>query len=433
MSPRRADRAGKFAFEWNDLADQPHNVAPRSERRRHHFAHAATYLALLGSNLVHGGAAFRFYRRNRRTMYANPVLIRPDMFAVSVSPAGAGTDEILGLLAETGVRQTLFRVPSWERDKLRDFEAFARRLSADGFETVVAILQRREDVHKPDRWASFLDEAFARLGPWVAGFEIGHAWNRTKWGIWDHTEYVRLARAAATLRRTRGVRLIGPAVIDFEFHLYPPVLRAVEFDVVSTLLYVDRVGAPENAQFGWTAEKKFAVFQALAESGAGRRPVCWVTEVNWPLAGTGPYSPASGRPNVGQEDQADYLVRYEILALTSGLIDRVYWWQLAAPGYGLVDNRETPARRRPAFAALRTMVRMLSGAVFVRRERPAGGNAFYFEKDGAELAAVWTNGMPFDHEFGRPVAAMIDRDGEETASAGRLRIDGRPRYVVFRT
>jgi hypothetical protein len=325
----------------------------------------------------------------------------------------------------------LFRIPSWEKDRLDEFEAFARALRERGRRPLVALLQRREDVFRPDAWTEFLDHVFGRLGGLAEGFEIGHAWNRTKWGVWDHTEYLRLARAAAALRKKHGVRLVGPAVIDFEFHLYPPVLRAVEFQVVSSLLYVDRVGAPENAQYGFDAEMKMALWQAFARAGAGRRPECWVTEVNWPLAGTGKYSPASGRPNVSEEEQADYLVRYYIPALASGLIGRVYWWQLAAPGYGLVDPRDNPWRRRPSFEAYRTMAGLLSGAVFLRRERRDGRHVYFFSKDGMEFAAAWTIGPEHPISWDRPVRRVVDRDGGERPPEAGLRLAGRPQYVFF--
>ncbi len=420
-----------FKFEWNPFADQPHNVAPRSERTRHHFRHAWTYLTLLGSNIIHGVPTYANYRRNRRMMYRAEIPIEPGMFGLAVSPGAGPGDEVFDLLKESGARKVLFRIPSWEKERLDEFTDFARALKKSGFETVIALLQRREDVFRLEAWAAFLDDVFGRFHSLSEGFEIGHAWNRTKWGVWDYTEYIRLARAAAALREKHGVRLIGPAVIDFEFHLYPPILRAVDFQVISALLYVDRVGAPENAQYGFSAEMKMALYQAFARSGAGRCPECWVTEVNWPLAGTGKYSPASGKPNVGEDEQADFLVRYYILALASGLIGRVYWWQLAAPGYGLVDPRETPWRRRPSFEAFRTMVAALSGSVFVRRERPNGGDIFYFRKDGREFAVAWTNGRAFEHSFGRPIRRIAGRGGEERTPSQNVRIDGRPKYVFF--
>jgi hypothetical protein len=428
-----------FKFEWNEFADQPHNVAPRSERTRHHFRHWRNYLALIGSNLVWLPPAYGRYRRYRRRLYRGPLEIGSDMFGLSVSPGfgdEAGTEAVLALLRETGVRQALFRVPSWEKDRLADHEAFARLLRGNGFGLVAALLQQRRDVLETGTWAAFLEETFARLGPVCRDFEIGHAWNRTKWGVWDHSEYIGLAKTAADLRARYEVRLVGPAVIDFEFHLYPPTLRAVDFDVVSSLLYVDRVGAPENGQFGWTAAGKTALFKAVADI-AGRRPrPAWITEFNWPLEGTGRWSPASGRPNVSEEAQADYLVRYYVLVLTTGLVERVYWWQLAAPGYGLVDTRESPWRRRPSFFAFRTMVDRLSGSEFLGRDRPRKGGppaeVFRFRKDGRDFAMVWTTGAPHERGFDRPVKAVLGRDGKEIPrKSPAVRVDGSPKYVLF--
>ena len=223
-------------------------------------------------------------------------------------------------------------------------------------------------------------------------------------------------------------------MIDFEFHLYPPTLRVLPFDKVSSLLYVDRVGAPENAQFGWTAAKKIALFRAVADRSA-RKPVgAWITEFNWPLEGTGKYSPASGKPNVTEDEQADYLVRYYVLGLASGLVERMFWWQLVAPGYGLVDDREPVWRWRPGFAALKAMIEILSGSVFTGRDAAPGAEIYRFKKDGKELAVCWTNGPPLAHDFKRPVDTIVGRDGGGGAAepGGEVKIDRTPKYVFFK-
>jgi hypothetical protein len=423
----------RFAFEWNPYADQPHNVAPRSERRRHHFRHWRTYFSLVGSNLVHGLPALPGYRRNMRRMFRDPVLIERNMFGVSVSPPAPGhEDEVVALLKKTGAGRTLVRAASWERDRLADLERFVKRLRDEGFDAAIAVLQRRQDVFEPSAWRDFLEEAFARLSSGPTVFEIGHAWNRTKWGIWDYTEYLELARPAFELRPKYGALLAGPAVIDFEFHLYPPTLRKLPFDAVTSLLYVDRVGAPENPQFGWTGPMKIALFKAVSDKAAGRPRPCWITEVNWPLQGTGRYSPASGKPNVTEEEQADFLVRYHLLALAGGLIERVYWWQLVAPGYGLVDSREAPWRARPAHAALRTLIGMVSGSTFTGATIEDGAHVFRFEKEGRRFAACWTSGRPVERIWSEAVAETVGRDGSRLEPAGSgLTIEGSPKYVFF--
>jgi hypothetical protein len=422
----------KFKFEWNEFADQPHNVAPRSERTRHHIKHWPTYFSLAAADLVYGLPGLWLYRGYRKAMHRKPVVITPDMFAVSISPESGRNEEVLELLRETGVRQTLVRIPSWEKDKLDSYERFAGLIRSRDFGLTAALLQRREDVFRAEAWSAFLEDVFRRFRPFCSFYEIGHAWNRTKWGVWDYTEYLRLARPAAALAGKYGAKLVGPAVIDFEFHLYPPILRAVSFDKISSLLYVDRVGAPENAQFGWTTAMKIALFKAVADSSARRPCDCWITEVNWPLKNAGRYSPASGRPNVTEEEQADYLVRYYVICLASGLIERVYWWQLIAPGYGLIDSRDDPWRRRPAYFALKTMVRQLAGSVFIGKVKDIAGEIYLFRKAAEDFAVCWTNVAPLEHEFSKPVRKVLSRDGRESESSNnRVKIEGSPKYVFF--
>jgi len=421
-----------FTFEWNEFADQPHNVAPRRERLKHHLRRADGYASLLAWNIWKLGPVWLGYRRLRKRMHRGPSEFK-DSFGCAVSPFDGGEREVLALLTETGTRRTLVRIPSWEPDGLERREQFIRLLRAAGFEVLAVLLQNRDDVLDPRRWRGFLAEAFDRLGPLCSAFEVGHAWNRTKWGVWDYREYLDLAAPAFGLAASRGLKLVGPAVIDFEFHLYPPTLAVLPFDIVSTLLYVDRVGAPENGQAGFAAADKVALLKSFVEHSTPRRTPLWITEVNWPLQGTGPYSPASGRPNVTEDEQADYLVRYHVLCLSGGYIDRVYWWQLIAPGYGLADSREDALRRRPAFLAYKTMVEQLEGAVFLGREPSAWAEIFHFERGPDRLAVCWTPSRPRTYDFGRAVRRVIDRDGREIkpSSSSGLQLEGSPGYVFF--
>jgi hypothetical protein len=357
--------------------------------------------------------------------------------SVSVSPPADGpetVEAVIRLLKETGCRQTLVRLPSWERDKLGHTVGFLERLKAEGFDLTAALLQCRHDVLRPMLWKDFIEEAFGRLAGIVSFFEVGHAWNRTKWGVWDYEEYLELAAPAFDLARRHDVRLIGPAVIDFEFHLYPPTLACRPFDKVSSLLYVDRVGAPENGQAGWTTADKIALLKAAVDVCATGGRDLWITEVNWPLRGTGPYSPASGRPNVNEEEQADFLVRYYVLCLASGFVERVYWWQLVAPGYGLVDNRSGSWRRRPSYSAFAGLVRFVDNSRFLAREVLLDRDAyvFHFHKEGQSFAVCWSAGRPVRHRFGKPIRRVVDRDGREIKVSGsEMIMDRSPRYVFF--
>jgi hypothetical protein len=420
-----------FEFDWNEFADQPHNVAPRRERFKHHLKHAGSYLCLAGANLRLAIPILSRYRRYRRTIYNTRVSLGSP-FGVGVTPFPGRSDNVLRELKDSGCRQTLVRLPSWEKQNLPVYERFLEGLRREGFEVVLALLQQRQDVIDPSSWRIFLESAFDRFANLASYFEIGHAWNRTKWGVWDHGEYLRLALPAMEIARKSGLKILGPAVIDFEFHLYPPLLRVLPFDKVTSLLYVDRMGPPENKQFGWDESRKICLLKAVVEASAQNSPDVWITEVNWPLLGTGKYSPASGRPNVTEEEQADYLVRYFILALASGLVERVYWWQLVAPGYGLVDSREPGWRRRPSYLAFQTMVRLLDRSLFTGSSSFGEARLFFYSREGDSWAVCWTSGQAFEYEFPAEVVRVVSRDGKETVRpGGRIRIEGAPKYVFF--
>jgi len=418
-------------FRWNIYADQPHNIASRSERLKHHFKYGASYVSLVASNLRWAYPVLSLYRKYMGRMYREPTrIINP--FAVSVSPADERNEEVIKDLKDTGVNKTLVRIPSWERKNLGPYETFIELLLMNKFEVTIAMLQNREDVLRPIGWQSFVKEVFSRFERKSSFFEIGHAWNRTKWGVWDYKEYLKLATAAFSLAQDHGVKLVGPAVIDFEFHLYPAVLKAIPFDKVSSLLYVDRQGAPENAQFGWTTAKKVALVKAIIDSCSRKGRDCWITEVNWPLKGTGKYSPASGKPNVSEDQQADYLVRYFVICLASGFVERIYWWQLVAPGYGLIDSRSKEWRRRPSFRALKTLITHLESCTFTGKNSNSSAEMYHFSRGNENFALCWTKGPPCDYVFSKNVSRVLDREGKEDFFIfDKVKITESPKYVFF--
>jgi hypothetical protein len=50
------------------------------------------------------------------------------------------------------------------------------------------------------------------------------------------------------------------------------------------------------------------------------------------------------------------MVAYYQMALATQMVETVYWHQLIAPGYGLVDNRDGRLLRRGAFGRYQKMV-----------------------------------------------------------------------------
>ncbi len=418
-------------FRWNPYADQPHNVATRSERFCHHFRYLGSYFSLIAANMKKVFPGLPLYRKYRKQMYNEPVHIGHP-FALSLSPVEGRNEEVVRSFLETGIRQSLVRIPSWEQDRLKIYLEFIDMLSSNSVDVTISLLQQRGDVLDPSCWEDFINRVFGQFNEKCSHFEIGHAWNRTKWGIWNYKEYLSLARPAYELGQKYGVKLVGPAVIDFEFHLYPPVLKEIPFDKVSSLLYVDRVGAPENKQFGWDTSAKIALLKATADVCLSENRDLWITEFNWPLEGTGKYSPASGKPNVTEEDQGNFLVRYYILALASGFVERVYWWQLVAPGYGLIDSREEEWRRRPSYFALKTLVKMLENSTYEAKIPHPQAEIFTFTKGEDRLAVCWTTGPAFEFDFPNKIERAVNRDGNDIPMTGqRLTLSEAPQYIFF--
>jgi hypothetical protein len=199
------------------------------------------------------------------------------------------------------------------------------------------------------------------------------------------------------------------------------------------LLYVDGRGAPERRQAGFDTPRKVALLKAIADTARNGAPRCWVTEVNWPLR-EGPHAPAGKRVAVDEETQADYLARYYLLALSTGLLERVYWWQLVAKGYGLIDPRpgtEGGLRLRPAFRALATLARTLEGTRFERRlaSPPGAWLLLFSQPDGGELVAAWSAAGPLAADLPRRATALISRDGDPLPPPPGTRLDLAPSPV----
>lgn len=423
----------KDLFRWNPYTDQPHNIAPKKERFRFHLKHSGSYISLILSNLSKAFPVLVRYRTIQRSLYTGSVHLG-DPFGVAVSPGKINPKKIISSLEEMNIEKILIRIPSWEKDRLDLYKKFIAEVRDQKREILIALLQNRVDVKDPKNWRLFLEHVFAEFRDSCAVFEIGHAWNRTKWGVWDYKEYLDLAYPVLELAEKFGVKTAGPAVIDFEFHLYPAILKEIPFDIVSSLLYVDRVGAPENTQFGWDTAKKTALLRAVIDCSYHKDKSLWITEMNWPLEGTGKYSPVSGKPNVSESLQRDYLTRYYILVLAGGLVERIYWWQLAAPGYGLIDDRDNKWRKRPAYYAMRFLVSQLRHSECLGRIQNDEAEIFSFSRNNKDFVVCWTNQKPQKLTFPQKIRKIFNVTGEEikTAGDGTVYIDGSPKYIYFK-
>lgn len=297
------------------------------------------------------------------------------------------------LLEELGVKNILIRIPLWEMDRLHEYVAFIR--SFNGKHITVALLQDREHITSTEMTRDHLLQIFEALEELCETYVIGSTINRAKWGFFSVNEYLDFYGVAYELKRKRfpHLKLIGPNVIDFEYHFSAHTLfnlAKIRFDAIGSLLYVDRRGAPENTQMGFDLMGKINLLFSLISLSPKTSNELIITETNWPLKNTAPYAPTSEFECVSEEEYTAYMVRYHLLAFASQKVSRLYWHQLIAPGYGLIDNRYGMLRKRSAYEAYRIMISHLNDARFVRFTHQSDEYKLICTTPRGELHVTWT-------------------------------------------
>jgi hypothetical protein len=159
-----------------------------------------------------------------------------------------------------------------------------------------------------------------------------------------------------------------------------------------------------------------------------------------------------------EDKQADYLVRYLLLAAATGGLDRIYWGPIVGNREGLIDDAvgaypDLPRvvlfdrlygdirnyRERPAFNALALLVRLLAGSECTRTSvNQSGARALEFtHPDGKCVHAVWTRDRGFAElrtsysETTLRAAEILDREGNQI-SARAATLSERPIFLIWK-
>ncbi len=434
LPPAREGAGKRDLAVWDHLSDQPHQHASKWAKRWIRLCDSPHHVAELAVGVASASKIWSRYRQLKRELHSTPVVF--DGIGLCVRPCPEDPETHLAAIEELGVEKILLRLHPWESDHDAE-EALARELHGRGCDLVFALPQIRELVSDLDRWRGAVEELGERFAPYGTTFQIGQAVNRSKWGIWTPSEYIYLYRTAAeVLRRIKGVELIGPAVIDFEFQVTAGfanmTARGFDIDVLSSLLYVDRRGAPENPQMGFDTIDKVLLLKAIADTGRNTHGRSWITEVNWPLW-EGPHSPAGKTVSVDEQTYADYLVRYDILALATGAVERVYWWRLIARGYGMIAPEPDGAlRRRAAWYAMKTLIAELGDATFTKTlPSPEGVWLYRFDRRGETVVVAWSLTEGGRAELPAPASRATSRDGDELPRPDQTAITTGPSPVYY--
>ena len=344
----------KPPFVWDGYSDQPYPLKDKAYKMRMRKKYRKDYLPLLATNLI-------FYPLSLLAMpFMKPSGVHEDIYGMGVDLEKG--DVQFDLIDELGVNHLLVRVPLWEMDRIDDYVTFIRRWREAGKTVLVNLLQDREHIENRALLERDIQTVFAKLSPYVTEFQVGNAINRTKWGFFSMEEYLQWFEQIAAIRDAAfpSLKLIGSSVIDFEYHYTVRTLfhrYKLRYDTFSALLYVDRRGAPQNKQMGiFDTRRKIDLLYAMVRLSPKTENRIYITEVNWPLSNTAPYAPTSERECVSEAEYAAFMKDYFDIAQKSGKIARIYWHQLIAPGYGLVDNRDGKIRKTEAFFTFQKMV-----------------------------------------------------------------------------
>lgn len=434
---------------WDERSGQAIPALLRGDRLREYPVSRGARMA--ADTLRAAPSVWREYRALMAGAYRQPVDFS-GRIGMALNPSPDTLDRELRLLAGLGRIPAFVRFYHHEGPQRWRFRAqLVHTLHGQGHPVDIALVQDRRAVREPAAWRGFIEEVLQAVANVVGAVEVGHNVNRAKWGIWDFRELRALYAPFAELRaRFPALRFTGPGAIDFEYPFLFSALREWPADAplsaLSHHLYVDRRGAPENSQGAFSTVEKLALARAIARSSPRCRDSLVISEVNWPLAGTGAYSPVGspyalpgqqhGGHGVSEDKYANYMIRYLCLALGSGMAEKVYWWRLVARGYGLVDDSNDAAwRPRPAYGMLRTFLGMVGDSTLVTAQVPAyddhrlGRYRFAFRRlDGETVVLTYAHGPSLAFPPAERFSHVEDAFGQPLARPPE-QLTGRPVYL----
>jgi len=341
----------KAPFIWDQYSDQPHIIKDKSYKKMMRKKYKNDFLKMLGTTLCMfplSVALMKFFNKKK-----NVTFDKKEFYGIGVNlDKGDYQQE---LIEELGVKSLIIRIPLSDMENLDKYYDFVKSFGDDK-KILLNIMQDREHIDDTKQLKIDILKIFKTFHNRVEEYQIGTTINRAKWGFFAVKEFLEFYQTVQNLRDAQypNLILIGPSVIDFEYHYTIRALFnnfSVKFDKLSTLLYVDRRGSAKNTQMGiFDFKNKIDMLYSLVKmSPKMNSEQIYITEVNWPLSNTAPYAPTSEKECVSEEVYAKYMIEYFEIAKKSGKIEKVFWHQLIAPGYGLVDNRNGEIRKTKAF------------------------------------------------------------------------------------
>ncbi len=343
-------------FPWDRYSDQPY-VLKKELKQELRRGHKIDYIKLITTNLIFFPYLFaRFYFKSK---FHKRLIKTPEFYGLCVNlDKGVGQYE---LVEELGVKSLQIRVFLNDIKNIDAYVEFAKGFGVDK-EILITIIQDREHIENPKLLEADITTIFQKFKDITDEVMIGNAINRIKWGFVSMEEYLSFYETIQKIRDRDfpNIKLIGSSIIDFEYHFTIRTLfnnYNVHYDRVASLLYVDRRGSPYSTQMGiFDLKNKIEFLETIVRNSKKSENSIYITETNYPLSGTAPYAPTSEKECVSEELYNRYMLDYFDIALRSQKVQKVYWHQLIASGYGLVDNRDGKLRKTKAFYSFKELI-----------------------------------------------------------------------------
>ena len=348
----------KSPFVWDFYSDQPHVIKDRAYKKQMRKKHLIDYIKLFFTALFILPIAILFMKLFK----GKQEISNEDFYGIGVNlDKGPIQKE---LVEELGIKNLLIRMPLNDIKNIDSYLEFANSFNETSKKNIfINIIQDRNNIENEDLFRNNLELIFTKFKDICFEYQIGTTINRMKWEFFSINEYMDFYMLAQNLRDEKfpNIKLMGPSVIDFEYYYNARAmfnLKKIKYDIVSALLYVDRRGAPQNSQYGiFDTKNKIDLLYSLVKLSPKCSNDIYITEVNWPISNTAPYAPTSEKECVSCEEYTKYMLDYHKIVKDSKKIKKVFWHQLVAPGYGLVDNRDGKIVKYPQFYSFKEMIK----------------------------------------------------------------------------
>ncbi|WP_066165928.1 hypothetical protein [Aliarcobacter cryaerophilus] len=349
-------------FIWDSYSDQPKVIKDRAFKKATRRKELKDNLKLLFTSifiLPISIIIMKFFKGNVKTS-------NTDFIGLGVNlDKDNGNNIQQELVEELGVKNLIIRLPLSDIKNIDLYFEFANSFNKNERKNIlINVIQDRLNIENQELFKKNIDLIFQKFKNISNEFQIGTTINRLKWGFFSTEEFMNFYMVASKIKEEKypNIKLLGPSVIDFEYYYNARAmfnLKKIKYDITSALLYVDRRGSPQNSQYGiFDLKNKIDMLFSLVKlSPKVKSKDIYITEVNWPISNTAPYAPTSEKECVNCDDYTKYMLEYFKIAYESKKIKRVYWHQLIASGYGLVDNRDGKILKYPQFYAFKEMLK----------------------------------------------------------------------------